>query len=55
LDALAEALLDQETLDADDAYKAAGLVKPPRREEHPPLAVVETSTPEGDADPMQNA
>ena len=43
LDALAEALLDQETLDADQAYEAVGLVKPPRREEHPPLAVAETS------------
>jgi len=52
LDALAEALLDQETLDADDAYKAVGLVKPPRREEHPPLAVAETSTADGEADLM---
>jgi len=43
LDALAEALLDQETLDADEVYKAVGLVKPPRREEHPPLAVVESA------------
>ena len=43
LDALAEALLERETLDADEAYEAVGLVKPPRREEHPPLAVTETS------------
>jgi cell division protease FtsH len=43
LDALADALLERETLDADEAYKAVGLVKPPRREEHPPLAVTETS------------
>jgi cell division protease FtsH len=43
LDALAEALLDQETLDADAAYQAVGLVKPERREEHPPLAVVDSS------------
>jgi cell division protease FtsH len=43
LDALAKALLDQETLDADEAYKAVGLVRPPRREEHPPLAVVESA------------
>jgi cell division protease FtsH len=50
LDALAEALLDQETLDADAAYEAVGLVRPPRREEHPPLAVAESSTPDGDAD-----
>jgi cell division protease FtsH len=45
LDALAEALLERETLDADEAYAAVGLVKPPRREEHPPLAVAETSVP----------
>jgi cell division protease FtsH len=45
LDALAEALLEQETLDADEAYKAVGLEKPIRREEHPPLAVAETSIP----------
>jgi cell division protease FtsH len=43
LDALADALLDQETLDADAAYQAVGLVKPERREEHPPLAVVDSS------------
>jgi cell division protease FtsH len=43
LDALAEALLQRETLDAGEAYKAAGLVQPPRRDEHPPLAAVETS------------
>jgi cell division protease FtsH len=43
LEALAEALLEQETLDADEAYTAVGLVKPPRREEHPPLAVIEQS------------
>jgi cell division protease FtsH len=43
LDALAEALLEQETLDADDAYRAAGIVLPPRREEHPPLVVAEFS------------
>jgi cell division protease FtsH len=41
LDALAGALLEQETLDAEEAYKAVGLVRPLRREEHPPLAVVE--------------
>jgi cell division protease FtsH len=50
LDALAEALLEQETLDADQAYKAVGLEKPLRREEHPPLAVAETSIPAGDPD-----
>jgi cell division protease FtsH len=50
LDALAEALLEQETLDADEAYKAVGLEKPLRREEHPPLAVAETSIPAGDPD-----
>jgi cell division protease FtsH len=49
LDALAEALLEQETLDADDAYSAAGLVKPPRREEHPPLAMAELSLPPDEA------
>jgi len=48
LDALAEALLEQETLDADEAYSAVGLEKPLRREEHPPLAVAETSIPDGD-------
>jgi cell division protease FtsH len=48
LDALAEALLEHETLDADGAYQAVGLVKPPRREEHPPLAVTEISIPAGD-------
>ena len=31
LDALAEALLAHETLDADDAYRAAGLSRPPGR------------------------
>jgi cell division protease FtsH len=50
LDALAEALLEQETLDADEAYRAVGLEKPIRREEHPPLAVAETSIPAGDPD-----
>jgi cell division protease FtsH len=50
LDALAEALLEQETLDADEAYKAVGLEKPLRREEHPPLAVAETSIPADDTD-----
>jgi cell division protease FtsH len=49
LDALAEALLVHETLDADGAYGAVGLVKPPRREEHPPLAVTEISISGGDA------
>jgi cell division protease FtsH len=43
LDALAEALLDRETLDADEAFEAVGLVKPPRSDEHPPLAVIEES------------
>jgi len=43
LDALAEALLERETLDADEAFEAVGLVKPPRSDEHPPLAVIEES------------
>jgi len=50
LDALVEALLLHETLDADDAYAAAGLVRPvfPAKEQHPPLAVQErASTEEG--------
>ncbi len=44
LEALAEALLERETLDAGDAYTVVGLVQPPRREDHPPLAVVEQTT-----------
>jgi cell division protease FtsH len=50
LDALVAALLLHETLDADDAYAAAGLVRPvfPAKEQHPPLAVQErASTEEG--------
>jgi len=50
LDALVEALLLHETLDADDAYAAAGLVRPvfAAREPHPPLTVQErASTEEG--------
>jgi cell division protease FtsH len=41
LDALVEALLVHETLDADDAYIAAGLVRPvsDAREQHSPLTV----------------
>jgi hypothetical protein len=30
-------------LDADEAFEAVGLVKPPRSDEHPPLAVIEES------------
>ena len=41
LDALAEALLVHETLDADDAYAAAGLVRPAIEDPHPPLTVPE--------------
>ena len=44
LDALAEALLDQETLDAEEAYRAVGLARPPAREAHPPLAVQERAS-----------
>jgi cell division protease FtsH len=46
LDALVEALLVHETLDANDAYAAAGLVRPlaPVREPHPPLAVQEQAS-----------
>ncbi len=43
LEALAEALLERETLDAAEAYAVVGLVQPPRREDHPPLAIVERS------------
>jgi cell division protease FtsH len=43
LDALAEALLVHETLDADQAYRAAGLTKPAQApaELHPPLTITE--------------
>jgi cell division protease FtsH len=39
LDALAEALLVHETLDAEDAYAAVGLVRPVVEEPRPPLTV----------------
>jgi len=39
LDALAEALLLHETLDAEEAYRAVGLTRPRPAETHPPLAV----------------
>jgi cell division protease FtsH len=42
LDALAEALLVHETLDAEGAYAAVGLVRPVYEEPHPPLAVQDT-------------
>jgi ATP-dependent Zn protease len=42
LDALADALLVHETLDADDAYAAVGLVRPVVEEPHPPLTVEDT-------------
>ena len=35
LDSLAEALLEKETLDAPEAYEAAGIERPERREETP--------------------
>jgi len=41
LDALAEALLVHETLDANDAYAAVGVVRPIVDEPRPPLAVQE--------------
>jgi cell division protease FtsH len=43
LDALVEELLVHETLDANEAYSAAGLVRPVPdvREQHPPLTVQE--------------
>jgi len=43
LDALVEALLLHETLDANDAYAAAGIVRPgaDTREPHPPLTAQE--------------
>jgi ATP-dependent Zn protease len=42
LDALAEALLAQETLDAEEAYAAVGLVRPVVEDPHPPLVVQDT-------------
>ena len=39
LDALAEALLVHETLDAEDAYAAVGLIRPVVEEQRPPLTV----------------
>jgi cell division protease FtsH len=42
LDALAEALLVHETLDAEDAYAAVGLVRPVVEDPHPPLTVQDT-------------
>ena len=42
LDALAEALLAHETLDAEDAYAAVGLVRPVAEDPHPPLTVQDT-------------
>jgi cell division protease FtsH len=42
LDALAEALLVHETLDAEDAYAAVGLIKPVFDELRPPLTVQDT-------------
>jgi cell division protease FtsH len=42
LDALAEALLVHETLDAEDAYAAVGLVRPVVEELRPPLTVQDT-------------
>jgi len=46
LDALVEALMLHETLDADDAYAAAGLVRPAvaTRDPHPPLALQERAS-----------
>jgi hypothetical protein len=41
LDALAEALLVHETLDAAEAYRAVNLARPTATEEHPPLVVQE--------------
>jgi cell division protease FtsH len=41
LDALAEALLTHETLDADDAFRVVNLERPRTAETHPPLAVQE--------------
>jgi cell division protease FtsH len=41
LDGLADALLANETLDAADAYAAAGIVGPSASRPHPPLAVSE--------------
>jgi hypothetical protein len=42
LDALAEALLVHETLDAEEAYSAVGLVRPVVEELRPPLTVQDT-------------
>ena len=42
LDALAEALLEHETLDAEDAYAAVGLIRPVVEEPRPPLTVQDT-------------
>jgi cell division protease FtsH len=42
LDALAEALLVHETLDAEDAYAAVGLVRPAVEELRPPLTMQDT-------------
>ena len=42
LDALAEALLVHETLDAEEAYAAVGLVRPVIEEPQPPLMVQDT-------------
>jgi len=42
LDALAEALLVHETLDAEDAYEAVGLTRPVVEELRPPLTVQDT-------------
>jgi cell division protease FtsH len=39
LDALAEALLDRETLDEEDAYAAAGVERPPAEPPHPQAVV----------------
>jgi cell division protease FtsH len=44
LDALAEALLEHETLDEDDAYAAAGVQPPPDPEPAPPAAAVSAPT-----------
>jgi cell division protease FtsH len=47
LDILAEALLVHETLDAEDAYAAVGLVRPVVEEPQPPLTVQESVLEEG--------
>jgi cell division protease FtsH len=44
LDSLAHALLERETLDEEQAYRAAGMTPPPRREEREAAQAAETAS-----------